>query len=413
MKDEEMFRSSKSSPHLVHRVSEDGVSNGLTPLDAHQFNSEKALKKEERKRTISVNSVTQTANGSVVKLPRLHIPGETGELAGLSSELGSADSPDEHQPELQAIAPDKLKKVYAQIKAKKIKYKLIFATTVITTLIMAYASTLFPWFIPYYHTVAFPFLYLIRVIMYTKSHWQLYCLDFCYVANVVLLVFCWALPRYEALFGVVFGVIVGPVAIAVLVFRNSIVFHDYDRMTSAYIHLIPNLAVYLLKWYPEDTSKFWYFHPNHTFADISMYESTNSTMAAYVPNVDPSWFWIVAIPLCWYIIHTILYMVIENLCFKDPKYLTSYRWLSSNKKSAIYHILTLGGRITKQKKVKLSWLLFNLLYGMISILVARLCYEYQIAHTVYIILLYAIAIYNGASFYIDVFAKRGLGVTNE
>lgn len=54
-----------------------------------------------------------------------------------------------------------------------------------------------------------------------------------------------AVPQYEAVFAVVFGTVCGPVAIAVLVFRNSLVFHDYDRMTSAYIHLIPNLTVYL------------------------------------------------------------------------------------------------------------------------------------------------------------------------
>lgn len=48
-----------------------------------------------------------------------------------------------------------------------------------------------------------------------------------------------------------------------------------------------------------------------------------------------------------------------------------------------------------------------------SVLIARLSYEYQVVHTVYIILLYSVAIYNSASFYIDVFAKRGLGVSNE
>lgn len=65
-----------------------------------------------------------------------------------------------------------------------------------------------------------------------------------------------------------------------------------------------------------------------------------------------------------------------------------------------------------QTKVKISWVLFNLLYGIVSVLVARLCWEFQIAHTIYVILQNVIAIYNGASFYIDVFAKKGLGVKN-
>ena len=61
----------------------------------------------------------------------------------------------------------------------------------------------------------------------------------------------------------------------------------------------------------------------------------------------------------------------------------------------------------------MSWLLFNILYGIIAVLIARLCFEYQIAHTIYIVLQNVYAIYNGASFYIDVFAKKGLGVRNE
>jgi len=61
-------------------------------------------------------------------------------------------------------------------------------------------------------------------------------------------IFCFtrrAFPRSEAFFGVVFGATAGPVAIAVFIFRNSLVFHDYDRLTSSYIHLVPNLAVYM------------------------------------------------------------------------------------------------------------------------------------------------------------------------
>lgn len=52
-----------------------------------------------------------------------------------------------------------------------------------------------------------------------------------------------------------------------------------------------------------------------------------------------------------------------------------------------------------------------MLYGMLSVLGARLFYEYFYAHTAYVVLLYLIAIFNGASFYIDVFAKTGIKET--
>ena len=54
-----------------------------------------------------------------------------------------------------------------------------------------------------------------------------------------------AVPRNEPFFGVVFGSAAGPIAVAVLLWRNSLVFHDYERMTSLYVHLVPNLIIYL------------------------------------------------------------------------------------------------------------------------------------------------------------------------
>jgi len=60
-----------------------------------------------------------------------------------------------------------------------------------------------------------------------------------------MITLCRAYPQSEAVFAVMFGAVNGPMAAAVLIFRNSIVFHDYDRMTSAYIHLVPLLMTYL------------------------------------------------------------------------------------------------------------------------------------------------------------------------
>lgn len=64
----------------------------------------------KRIRTLSVDGMSQTANGAVATLPSLHIPGESGELADMSAEM-------KHSDEISAtgIAPEKLKQVYAQV----------------------------------------------------------------------------------------------------------------------------------------------------------------------------------------------------------------------------------------------------------------------------------------------------------
>ena len=43
---------------------------------------------------------------------------------------------------------------------------------------------------------------------------------------------------------VMFGIANGPLAWATYIFRNSLVFHDLDKMTSVYIHVLPLFLTY-------------------------------------------------------------------------------------------------------------------------------------------------------------------------
>lgn len=92
-----------------------GLDNGGFQSELVQVANGKGYKDVEQRETTerhrtSMKDVTQTDSGSVVRLPRLYIPGETGELAGLSPEIYT---PDESQ--LAMIEPSMLKQVYAQV----------------------------------------------------------------------------------------------------------------------------------------------------------------------------------------------------------------------------------------------------------------------------------------------------------
>ena len=63
--------------------------------------------------------------------------------------------------------------------------------------------------------------------------------------------------------------------------------------------------LFSLKWFPAETSKFWYFAPR-TFSDIPMYDNSTTLTTSYLPHwVDASWLWIVAVPLLWFTVHTV------------------------------------------------------------------------------------------------------------
>jgi len=84
--------------------------NGVTPVDIEVGNTDHHLPTTKRERTMSVDGVTQTAHGSIIIRPSLHIPGETGELAGLE-EVSSEDGVDN----VAIATPEKMKQLYAKV----------------------------------------------------------------------------------------------------------------------------------------------------------------------------------------------------------------------------------------------------------------------------------------------------------
>ena len=54
------------------------------------------------------------------------------------------------------------------------------------------------------------------------------------------------------LFKVMFSFSNGPVLLAIILWRNSMVFHSVDKMTSLFIHSFPPLYSYTIRWYPTE-----------------------------------------------------------------------------------------------------------------------------------------------------------------
>ena len=86
-------------------------------------------------------------------------------------------------------------------------------------------------------------------------------LDFCYFATYFSILAC-ALCIIRITFGAsnvlapynyiiirgFFALVNGPLAWSILIFRNSLVFHDIDRTTSTFIHLSPALMSWCIRW---------------------------------------------------------------------------------------------------------------------------------------------------------------------
>lgn len=96
-----------------------------------------------------------------------------------------------------------------------------------------------PEWVPFSYTIQSAFFLPLRVWTYTRLKWHYFLFDFCYVANLAALSYLWIWPQSEFLFTIVYCAAHGPLAWSVVTWRNSLVFHSLEKVTSTFIHLYP------------------------------------------------------------------------------------------------------------------------------------------------------------------------------
>jgi hypothetical protein len=81
-------------------------------------------------------------------------------------------------------------------------------------------------------TALIPPLVLLRLHMYTAARMQLFLLDFCYLTLALVLVHIHLLPCNRPLHLALFSLTSGPLAFAIVAWRNSLVFHSIDKVVA-------------------------------------------------------------------------------------------------------------------------------------------------------------------------------------
>ena len=93
-----------------------------------------------------------------------------------------------------------------------------------------------------------------RYYSYTRNKWGYFLIDYCYMVNALSLLHLWVYPRSPLVFELAFMSANGPLAWAILAWRNSLVFHDIDKITSLFIHAAPPLLMYTQRWHYRTSS---------------------------------------------------------------------------------------------------------------------------------------------------------------
>ena len=123
----------------------------------------------------------------------------------------------------------------------------VFGTTIIV--LYSYLIGKFPHTHIYtYVTFLLGGLLIHRYYTYYFSSYKMYLVDFCYTANFALLILINFMPKCQWLVITCYLFSNGPLAAAIAAFRNSLIYHRVDALTSLAIHAIPMTLTTHIRW---------------------------------------------------------------------------------------------------------------------------------------------------------------------
>jgi len=252
------------------------------------------------------------------------------------------------------------------------------------------------WFPLYYYAIM-TMLLVWRLITYSKDKYQLFMLDFCYFVNLSVALQTAFFPTDINWFKANYILCMGPLMFAIIVWKNSLVFHSLDKLTSFFLHAFPPLTVHLFRWG---------LIPNPAIqrdAHLAPLEVLLLPLGLY---------------LCWQLGYwTITEGLLRNQLARDPDLITSLRYLAGDKKNGFRNLclsllcwfgLTNPGEDLDPDslKAKITFAITQLVYTLITILPTPFLFHSYRLSCIYMVLLYGFGTWNGASYYIEVFAER-------
>lgn len=237
-----------------------------------------------------------------------------------------------------------------------------------------------------------PLLFM-RLWMYTKLKWHYFLIDFCYVANAACLLQVLCLPQCVSLIIINYAHASGPLALAIPTWRNSLVFHSVDKITSVFVHTLPALLLFCIRWYPPAGFEL----P----ANLEFGRTMASGMLGYV---------------CWqafYLLHTEVFF--RKQLNKQQELMTSIRWLTTPPYSGItlwvHRVVRACGILkpgemfdSESWKTKMIFISVQLLYTAVTMLPVTWLWSSFYLHVWYLLIILLVCVWNGASYYIEVFS---------
>jgi hypothetical protein len=236
------------------------------------------------------------------------------------------------------------------------------------------------------YTVLGLYLLPLRAYTYKKRAWHYFLFDLCYYVTILNFIYIWILPSSPALFVACYTLSHGSLASAVITWRNSLVFHDSDKVTSLFVHIYAPFTFTVIRhFYPNAESRF--------------------PALAELPHLAPmkALFLSGLIYMIWQMLYWKFVLVDRRAKIQSGQRTTSFSFLLNDKRSVIGRSLS---SVPEQFR-EAAFMAGQLVYAVLTELPAvYLLYDSSLWSGTFLIVIFGVSVWNGGGYYIEVFGRK-------
>ncbi|MCJ1478470.1 hypothetical protein MMC13_007150 [Lambiella insularis] len=290
---------------------------------------------------------------------------------------------------------DRLGTRWNDTKAVTLREKVSFIAGVLNIFISGYLIGAHPEHFYYWFTAQLLYFMPIRWYTYHKRGYHYFLADLCYFVNFLLLLTVWGFPQSKRLFISTYCLAYGNNAVAIAMWRNSMVFHSLDKVTSLFIHIMPPVTLHCMV--------------HLTDAEFQKARFPAIYAIRYSPPSSPEHYslwsmmiWATVPYAVWQLAYHFLITVRrrEKIAAGRP---TSFTWLRKSYSKAWIGRLVLSLPEPLQEP---AFMLVQYTYALGTTVPCPVWFWYRWPSASFLMAVFVWSIYNGATYYIDVFGKR-------
>lgn len=308
----------------------------------------------------------------------------------------SADEQLEKYRKRMKQSVDKLGRQWNDTKVITMREKVSFICGVMNIFISGYLIGAYPEYFHIWYTAQLVYFMPIRFYTYRKRGYHYFLADLCYFVNLLLFLSIWLFPASKRLFIAAYCLAFGNNAVAIIMWRNSLVFHDFDKVTSLFIHIMPCATLHCI---------------THLFPPEAQRERFPALWTVKTsPPGSPTAYGNLISMLAWstipYAVWQMSYYFFITVRRRDKIAAgrpTSFTWLRRS------YSKTWIGRIVLSLPNGLqefAFMVIQYLYAVLTMLPCPLWFYSRWASAGFLMIVFTWSVYNGSTYYIDVFGKR-------